>query len=357
MSLDDMIKKAGHPLIVAELSANHAGSLQVARDTLRAMADAGADAVKLQTYTPDSLTLNVKAPDFRLHGGLWDGRWLYDLYIEGGMPYEWHQELFELAADLGMICFSTPFDREGVDLLKSLDNPIYKIASFEIMDLELIEYAARQGRPMVMSTGIATDREILEAVETCRHVGNDDITLLKCTSAYPAQPRDANLAMIPAMRKKYGVNVGLSDHSPGSLVPALAVQSGAVMIEKHFILDRSLPTPDAAFSMTPEEFAEMVRIVKGNETLEIDHDTRAEVLGSIDFDRSGHSAGRQWARSLYVSAPIHAGETFTRDNVKCVRPGHSLHPRHLSELLGTAARHDYTPGDRLNDALLDNSEK
>lgn len=335
-------------IIVAELSANHAGSLQVALDSIKAIAECGADAVKLQTYTPDSLTLDVKAPDFQLHGGLWDNRWLYDLYTEGATPYQWHQTLFEYARSLGLTIFSTPFDREGVDLLESLDNPIYKIASFEVMDLGLIEYAASKGKPIVISTGIATDREIREAIDTCQRVGNHDITLLKCTSAYPAPIEDANLSMIPAMRERYGVKIGLSDHSSGSAVAEVATELGAVMIEKHFILDRSLGGPDAAFSMTPAEFQELVtrcRQVKGR--ADIDENIRKKILGSVDFDRAGKSEGRKWSRSLYVSAPIAAGERFTQDNIRCVRPGYSLHPRHLNELLGTTASHPYSPGDRL----------
>lgn len=334
--------------IVAELSANHGGRLTTALDTVRAMAAAGADAVKLQTYTPDSLTLNVRQPDFQLHGGLWDGQWLYDLYVGGALPYEWHEPLFREAHALGMECFSSPFDNAGVDLLASLDCPIYKIASFEIMDLELIRYAASQGRPMVLSSGIATDREIFEAIDACRSVGNDDITLLKCTSAYPATLQEANLSMIPAMRERYGVKIGLSDHTSGWEVPAVAAELGAVMVEKHFVLNREVESPDTSFSMLPADFAYMVSVLRGETPYEMDDALRATILGTVDFDRAGRSPGRQWSRSLYVSAPIAAGEPFTRANVRCVRPGHSLHPRYLPDLLGRKALKSYQPGDRID---------
>ena len=236
-----------------------------------------------------------------------------------------------------MECFSTPFDREAVDFLEQLGNPVYKIASFEVMDLELIRYAASKGKPMVISAGIATDREIFEAIDACRSVGNDDITLLKCTSAYPADISDANLAMIPAMRDRYGVKVGLSDHSPGSIVPVTAVALGVVMIEKHFILDRSIGGPDAMFSLNRNEFAAMVRDVR----------LAQSALGTVDFDRDENADGRKWGRSLYVSAPIAEGESFTVANVRCVRPGYSLHPRHLHDILGRRATRPYRPGDRI----------
>ncbi|MDE7181065.1 MAG: pseudaminic acid synthase [Muribaculaceae bacterium] len=335
----------GKCMIVAELSANHNHDLDIARESLRAIAETGADAVKLQTYRPDSLTLDVRADDFQLKGGLWDGRWLYELYQEACTPYEWHAELYALARELGLVCFSTPFDSEGVDLLASLDNPIYKIASFEIMDIDLIRYAARQGRPMVISTGIGSAREIEEAVEACRKEGNDDITLLKCTSAYPARIEDGHLLLMRELREKYSVKVGLSDHSPGSMLPVLSVALGGVMIEKHFILDRSLGGPDAAFSMDKEEFAEMVAKVRRAEA--------ALAPGSgIPEDEDPGRGGRQWSRSLYISEPVAAGEPFTRSNVACVRPGLSLHPRHLTALLGRRASKDYNPGDRIPESEL-----
>lgn len=326
-------------MIIAELSANHGNSLRTALDTVRAMADAGADAIKLQTYTPDSLTLPVRRDDFLLKGGLWDGRYLHDLYAEARTPYEWHEPIFRLASDLGLICFSTPFDLEGVDFLESLGNPIYKIASFEIAYLDLIRYAASKGKPMVISTGIATPEELQEAVEACREAGNDDITLLKCTSAYPARVEDAALGDIPRLRERYGVKVGLSDHSPGSMLPVLATALGATMIEKHFILNREVGGPDAAFSMTAPEFAAMVRVVRK---------AREALASSPQGEDVPAPKGREWGRSIYVSADIKAGEAFTRDNVRVVRPGLSLHPRHLPEVLAGHARRDLTAGSRLS---------
>lgn len=332
-------------MIVAELSANHNHDLQVARDSIKAIAETGADAVKLQTYRPESLTLDVRTDDFLLKGGLWDGRYLYDLYGEACTPYEWHAELFALARECGLMCFSTPFDREGVDLLESLDNPIYKIASFEIMHLDLIRYAARLGRPMVMSTGVASARELEEAVDACRQAGNNDITLLKCTSAYPARIEDAQLSVMTELKNRYGVKIGLSDHSPGSMLPVLSVALGASMIEKHFILERKIGGPDAAFSLDFDEFKRMTADVRMAE--------QALSAGEgIPQSESTLRSGRQWSRSLYVSRPVRKGEAFTSENIACVRPGFGLHPRHLQELLTCVADRDYNPGDRLNYSCL-----
>lgn len=327
-------------MIVAELSANHGHKIEIAKQTIKGAAEAGADAVKLQTYKPESLTLDVDNDDFVLKGGLWDGERLFDLYKKAFTPYEWHAELFEYAKSLGLTCFSTPFDKEAVDLLASLDNPIYKIASFEVMHTELIRYAARLGKPMVISTGVASAREIEEAIAACREVGNDDITLLKCTSAYPAQIEDAQLSLMTRMRERFGVKVGLSDHSPGSMLPVLSVALGGVVIEKHLILDRSIGGPDAAFSMDIDEFAKMVRDVRmAEEALHSD--------GDINESESTDIAGRQWARSLYASVEIAEGEIFTEQNVACVRPGFGLHPRHLRDLIGTPAKRKYQKGDRI----------
>lgn len=325
-------------MIVAELSANHNGSLQTALDSIDAIAETGADAVKLQTYRPESLTLDVASDLFKLKGGLWDGRYLYDLYREACTPYEWHEQLFAHARECGLICFSTPFDRNGVDLLESLDNPIYKIASFEVMHLDLIRYAARLGKPMVISTGIASAREIGEAVDACREEGNNDITLLKCTSAYPARIEDAHLRVMLEMGERFGVKTGLSDHSPGSLLPLLSVALGAVMIEKHFIIDRKIGGPDAAFSMDFKEFSKMVSEVRKAE----------EALRSgpgIPESELPDRPGRQWSRSLFVSRAIKKGEIFTHENIACVRPGYGLHPRLLPELLGKKAARDLNAGD------------
>lgn len=330
--------------IIAELSANHNHNLQTAIDSIRAAASIGVDAVKIQTYTADTLTLNCHKDDFVLKDGLWDGYSYYDLYKEAYTPWEWHEELFKVAREEGVIMFSTPFDTTAVDLLESLGNPIYKIASFEIMDTELIRYAASKGKPMIMSTGIATELEIQEAIEACHEVVNHDITLLKCTSEYPARIEDANLSMIPAMRERFGVRVGLSDHSPGSLAPTVAVALGATAVEKHFILDRSIGGPDAGFSMNKEEFAQMVKDVRAAESS----------LGSVSFELTDRQKkSRQSGRSLYVSKDIKAGEVITRDNIRCVRPGFGLHPRHFNEVLGKHAIRDLEFGSRLRFEDLD----
>lgn len=325
--------------IIAELSANHNHNLKTAIDSIRAAASIGVDAVKIQTYTADTLTLNCPKDDFILKGGLWDGKSLYELYQEAYTPWEWHEELFKVAKEEGIMMFSTPFDNTAVDLLESLGNPIYKIASFEIMDTELIRYAASKSKPMIMSTGVATEQEIEEAIAACREVGNNDITLLKCTSEYPAKIEDANLSMIPDMKKRFGVNVGLSDHSMGSLVPTVAVALGATVVEKHFILDRSIGGPDAAFSMNKEEFRQLVKDIRAAESS----------LGTVDYtltpakEKARLSAGR----SLYIAKDIKAGEKITRENVRCVRPGHSLHPRYWKDIEGHTARKDLNIGERL----------
>lgn len=254
-------------LIVAELSANHHGDKRIAIDTIKAAKRAGADAVKLQTYTADTITLNCKLSDFKIkQGTLWDGKYLYDLYKEAYTPWEWHQELFQVANEEGLICFSSPFDRTAVDFLESLNNPIYKIASFEITDIPLIEYVAKTMKPIIISTGVALEEDIQLAINTCRNIGNNDITLLKCTSSYPAPIEEANLCMIKDLASRFGVKAGLSDHTLGSLSSIIAVSMGAVMIEKHFILNRSIGGPDAAFSMAEEDFKQMVTDIRTTES-------------------------------------------------------------------------------------------
>ncbi len=325
--------------IIAELSANHNHNLQTAIDTIKAAAEIGVDAVKIQTYTADTITLNCKKGDFILHGGLWDGYNYYDLYKEAYTPWEWHEELFKVAKGSGVIMFSTPFDNTAVDLLESLGNPIYKIASFEIMDTELIRYAASTCKPMIMSTGIATEQEIQDAINVCHEVGNYDITLLKCTSEYPAKIEDANLSMIPTLRDRFGVKVGLSDHSMGSLVPTVAVALGATVVEKHFILDRSIGGPDSGFSMDKDEFAQMVKNIRMAETS----------LGSPSFELTDKiKASRKNGRSLYVAKDIKAGEVITSENVRCVRPGLSLHPCYWKDIVGKRANRNLNLGDRIN---------
>ena len=325
-------------LIIAELSANHHGSKQIAIDSIRAAKRSGADAIKLQTYTADTITLNCRADDFKIRQGtLWDGRYLHDLYQEAYTPWEWHEELFHVAKEEGMLCFSTPFDKTAVDFLESLGNPIYKIASFEITDIPLIEYAASKMKPMVISTGIATLEDIELAVKTCRSVGNNDITLLKCTSSYPAPIEEANLCMIKDLSEKFQVKSGLSDHTLGSISPIVAVSLGACMIEKHFIIDRKIGGPDASFSMDEKEFTQMVKDVRMAEA----------AIGRVSYELTEKmKASREFCRSLYVAEDIKVGEMITEKNVRSVRPGFGLHPKYLKEVLGIVALRDYKKGER-----------
>ena len=332
-------------LIVAELSANHNGSKRLAIETVRAVAQTGADAIKLQTYTAETLTLASHKEDFRIsQGTLWDGRYLYDLYKEAYTPWEWHEELFRIAREEGLMCFSTPFDRTAVDFLETLGNPVYKIASFEITDIPLIAYAARKMKPMVISTGIATKEDIRLAVETCRSVGNEDITLLKCTSAYPASIEDANLLTISDMKQCFGVKVGLSDHTIGNEVALAATALGVEMIEKHFITDRSIGGPDAAFSMNREEFTAMVKSVRNVE----------KALGKVHYPADPKQIkGRQFSRSLYVAEDMKAGDVITEKNVRSVRPRYGLHPKYLPEILGKKVNRDLTKGTRFSLGLVE----
>lgn len=336
-------------MIVAELSANHAGSLQVAIDTIKAAKRAGADAIKLQTYTADTLTLDCNLPDFTINNGsLWDGRTYYDLYKEAYTPWEWHAELFRIAKEEGLIIFSTPFDKTAVDFLETLDNPIYKIASFEITDIPLIEYAASKMKPIVLSTGIAQIEDIELAIDTCREVGNDDITLLKCTSSYPAPIEEANLSMIKDMAERFRVKTGLSDHTIGSIAPIVAITQGATMIEKHFILDRSVGGPDAAFSMDEKEFAQMVKDVRMAESS----------LGTISYDLTQKQQdNRCFARSLYVAEDMKAGETITEQNVRSVRPGYGLHPKYYKQIIGKTINCSLSLGDRITWDVINNANR
>lgn len=326
-------------LMVAELSANHNGSLQIAINTIKAAKRAGADAIKLQTYTADTLTIDCKKKDFVIKSGsIWDGKTFYDLYQEAYTPWKWHDVLFRIAREEGLICFSTPFDKTAVDFLESLDNPIYKIASFEITDIPLIEYAASKGKPMIISTGVATDKDIELAVDTCRRVGNNDITLLKCTSSYPAPIEEANLIMIPDLATRFGVKSGLSDHTIGSTAPIVATTLGAKVIEKHFIIDRSIGGPDASFSMNEKEFAEMVKAVREAE----------KALGHVDYSLTEKQIkGREFSRSLYVVEDIKEGEIITEKNVRSIRPGFGLHPKYLKTIVGKKAKVDMEKGERL----------
>lgn len=325
--------------IIAELSANHGHNLEIALESVRAAKKAGADAVKIQTYTADTITLNCSAEDFRVKGTLWDGCTLYDLYQEAYTPWEWHQTIFDEAKKCGLVCFSTPFDKTAVDFLESLGNPIYKIASFEITDIPLISYIASKHKPVILSTGIAMEDDINLAIETLRNGGCDDITLLKCTSAYPAPIEDANLLTIPDMKQRFGVKVGLSDHTMGSVVPMAAVALGAEVVEKHFIIDRSIGGPDSAFSMNADEFAQMVKNVRQVE----------KSLGSVCYPTDiSKIKGREFSRSLYVAEDVKSGDFVTEKNVRSVRPGFGLHPKFLPELIGRKFNRDMHVGDRMS---------
>lgn len=321
------------------MSANHNGSKEVALETVRAAKRAGADAIKIQTYTADTITLDCDKPDFQIkQGTIWDGQTMHQLYQKAYTPWNWHKDIFDEAKKCGLICFSTPFDFSAVDLLESLDNPIYKIASFEITDVNLIEYCARKMKPIVISTGIATEEDIALAIDTCRKVGNNDITLLKCTSAYPAPVEKANLCMIKDMAEKYNVKTGLSDHSLGSFAPVLSVALGGVMIEKHFIIDHSIGGEDCSFSMDEKQFSEMVHQVRLAE----------QAIGQVTYELDPIVLPeREFGRSLYVAEDMKAGDIITEQNVRSVRPIFGLHPKHLREILGKKVNRDLEKGERM----------
>ena len=333
-----------HVFIIAELSANHNGSIKTAIDTIRAAKRTGADAIKLQTYTPDTITLNSRNKDFLLkQGTIWDGKYLHDLYKEAYTPWEWHKELFKVAKEEGLICFSSPFDPTAVDLLEELDNPIYKISSFEITDIPLIHYVATKGKPVIISTGIATLEDIELAVDTCRNVGNDQITLLKCTSSYPAPMEEANLVMIKDLAERFNVVSGLSDHTLGITAPIVAVTQGAKVIEKHFILDKSIGGPDASFSLDEEEFTQMVKAVRDAEA----------ALGNINYKLTEKQlAGRNFSRSLYIVKDVKKGELVTQENVRSIRPGYGMHPREFNNILGLKFKRNCLAGTRADKDLF-----
>src|SRR5574344_1646833 len=325
--------------IIAELSANHGGKIEIAKNTIKAAKEVGANAIKLQTYTSDTLTLNSDKEDFIIKGGtLWDNKKLYDLYQEAYLPWEWHKELFDYARSIDIDIFSSPFDKTAVDFLEQFNPSAYKIASFEITDYELIRYTASKAKPIIISTGIATIDEIQDVVDICRSVGNENIILLKCTSEYPAKLEEANLKTIPNMRDTFGVEVGFSDHTMGHIAPVVAVTLGAKVIEKHFILDKNIGGADSAFSLDKKEFEEMIKAVRDSEKL----------IGRVDYSlNEKREKQRRFARSLYVSKDIKEGEVFSEDNIKSVRPFYGLHPKYLKNILGKVAKKDYKFGDRL----------
>ena len=324
--------------IIAELSANHNGSLETAIKTIKAAKRAGADAIKLQTYTADTLTIDSKKEDFIINNGsIWDGKNFYELYKEAHTPWEWHPKLFEVAKAEGLVCFSSPFDITAVDFLENLNVPLYKIASFEITDIPLIEYVASKGKPIILSTGIASIEDIELALETIRKQGNNEIALLKCTSSYPAPIEEANLAMIQDLSKRFDVVSGLSDHTLGITAPIVATALGAKIIEKHFILDRAIGGPDASFSLDEKEFTRMVEAVRSAEKL----------IGEVNYNLTDKQiAGRAFSKSLYVVKDIEKGERFTSENIRSIRPGFGLHPKYYKSILGKVAKQSFKSGDR-----------
>lgn len=331
--------------IIAELSANHSGSLDIAIQTIKAAKRAGADAIKLQTYTADTLTIDCDKEDFVLKSGtIWDGKTYYELYKEAFTPWEWHEILFKVAKDEGIICFSSPFDKSSVDFLEKLNAPAYKIASFEITDIPLIEYIASKGKPIIISTGIATLEDIELAINTCKKVGNNQIVLLKCTSSYPAPIEEANLIMIKDFADRFNLLAGLSDHTIGSTAPIVATILGAKVIEKHFIIDRSLGGPDSSFSMDEAEFTQMVKLIREAE----------KSLGVIDYNLTiKQKSGRDLSRSIYVVEDIKEGEVLNEINIRSIRPGFGLHPKYYHLALGKKATKDISRGSRLDISMFD----
>jgi pseudaminic acid synthase len=330
--------------IIAELSANHGGDLEIAKETIRAAKRAGANAIKLQTYTADTITLNVKNDHFRIKQGThWDGQYLYDLYTEASLSWDWHGPLFKVAEEEGLVCFSSPFDKTAVDFLETLNVPAYKIASFEITDIPLIEYVASKGKPIIISTGIAGIEDIELALETCRKAGNNNITLLQCTSAYPAAPEDANLLTIPDIKTRFNVTAGLSDHTLGIEAPVVAVALGARVIEKHFILNKSIGGPDAHFSLDEKEFKEMVDAVRMAE----------KMMGKADYELDSKKLkSREFSRSLFISEDVKKGEILTEKNVRSVRPSYGMHPKYLKKVLGKKVSQDLKKGTPLKKDLI-----
>ena len=340
------LKNSNSVFIIAELSANHNGSLEIALETIRAAKRAGADCIKLQTYTSDTMTINCNKDDFIIKGTIWEGSQLYDLYEKAYTPWEWHEALFQEAQKNGLLCFSSPFDKTAVDFLEKLNVPAYKIASFEITDIPLIEYVASKGKPVIISTGIAEISDIELAIDACKRMGNNNIAILKCTSSYPAPIEEANMIMIKDLNERFGLVSGLSDHTMGSTAPVVATCFGAKIIEKHFILNHNIGGPDASFSMDETEFTQMVVAVR----------TAEKAIGKVDYKLTEkQTKGKDFSRSLYVVKDIKEGEVFSEENIKSIRPGFGAHPKYLKQILGTRSEKEFSFGDRLDISIDKNN--
>lgn len=330
---------ANQVYVIAEMSANHAGKLENALAIVRQAAKSGADCVKIQTYTADTMTIDCDNEYFRIKGGLWDGYKLYDLYRDAGTPWEWQERIKEECEACGVDFLSTPFDRTAVDFLEGIGCEAYKIASFELVDIPLIEYAASKGKPMMISCGMGSVEEIQDAVDACKRQGNDMIVLLKCCSEYPANYSDMNLATIPDMRERFGIPVGLSDHSMGSIAAVVGVSLGAQVVEKHFCLSRAIKNPDCEFSMEPQEFAEMVRDVQD----------AVQIRGRVSYELTeSERASTVFRRSIFAVKDIQKGEQFTAENIRCIRPGYGAKPKYYFNLLDQRTSKDVLRGSPLN---------
>jgi len=341
--LGKVISESERPFVIAEISGNHNGDIERAYAIIDAAAEAGADAVKLQTYTPDTMTLDCDRPDFQIKGGLWDGYSLFDLYEWAHTPWDWHERLFERGRELGVPVFSTPFDSSSIAFLESLNTPAYKIASFELVDLPFVRKVAQTGKPVILSTGMANISEIEEAISAAKSVGNENLIVMHCVSGYPAPARDYNLATIPDLADRLGLLIGLSDHTLGITVPIAAVAKGAVIIEKHLTLRREDGGPDSAFSLEPDEFKLMVDGVH----------VAWQALGKPDYHRKKSETDNViFRRSLYVVKDIPNGEKLNENNIRSIRPGHGIAPKHLPDVLGRVARRTLIRGEALSWDML-----
>ena len=334
-----LINLSNYPYVIAELSANHNGSLEIAKETIKKAKECGADAVKLQTYTADSMTIDCDNPDFKINGGLWDGYKLFDLYKEASTPYEWHEELFRFAKNIGITIFSTPFDEDAVDFLESLNVPAYKIASFELTDLDLIGYTASKDKPILISTGLSNIDEIEEAIKACHKVGNTKILLFHCISSYPAPTEESNIKMISFLRNKFNVEVGLSDHTLNNISAISAISLGASAIEKHFILDKKNKGPDSEFSITPSELMSLTN----------DSKKCWESLGNEIFTRSSEELeNKKYRRSLYFVEDLEKDEVIKIRDVRKIRPGFGLSPKYLNQIINKKVSRKVKRGERVS---------